>query len=161
MTEDNRRALSLVALLVLVAGVIALTAWSVTQWVDTGNRITIAERDAELPPAADPARYLLTAASRAQARADLQTRLNEMARVNGVTLSRFDTAPAADTDTLLMTSEVEVSGSIGEIAAFLHAVESTVPALIVTEAALRPAREEGELRLTASIEARLSPGAAQ
>lgn len=161
MTEDNRRALSLAALLLLVIGVIALTAWSATSWISTGNRITVAERDAELPPAADPARYLLTAASRAQARADLQTRLNEMARVNGVTLSRFDTEPAADTDALLMSSEVEVSGSIGEIAAFLHSVESTTPALIVTEAALRPARDEGQLRLTASIEARLSPGAAE
>lgn len=161
MTEDNRRALSLAGLLLLVVGVIALTTWSVTGWISTQNRIAAAERDAELPPAADPQRYLLTAASRAQARADLQTRLNEMARVNGVTLSRFDTEPASDTDALLMTSEVEVSGGIGEIAAFLHAVESTVPALIVTEASLRPARTEGELRMTASIEARLSPGAAQ
>lgn len=161
MTEDNRRALSLAGLLLLVVGVIALTAWSVTGWISTQNRIAAAERDAELPPAADPARYLLTAASRAQARADLQTRLNEMARTNGVTLSRFDTDPASDTDALLMTSEVEVSGGIGEIAAFLHAVESTVPALIVTEASLRPGRTEGELRMTASIEARLSPGAAQ
>ncbi|MEN0653527.1 MULTISPECIES: GspMb/PilO family protein [Hyphobacterium] len=161
MTEDSRRALSLASLLVLVIAVIALTAWSVSGWVSTQDRIAVAERDAELPPAADPQRYLLTAASRAQARADLQTRLNEMARQNGVTLSRFDTEPANPDDALRMLSEVEVSGSIGEISAFLHAVESTTPALIVTEAGLRPARTEGQLRLTASIEARLSPGAAE
>lgn len=161
MSEDTRRLISLTVLGVLVVAVVALSVMAAGHWADLQSRIAVAENRADLPPAADPQRYLIHAGSRGVATADLQSRVTEAARVAGVTMDRRLPQPADQNDALRLIIDVEASGTIGEISAFLHSVESTTPALIVTEASLRPMREAGELRLTATIEARLSPGAAQ
>lgn len=161
MNAGTRRMIGLAALALFFAATIALTAWSAASWIGMGRRIEMAEARAELPPAADPARYLLIAPSRAEASGDLQERLNEAASAAGLTLSRVTIAPVDTSDTGRMAAEIETSGSMGELAAFLHAVESSLPALIVPEASLRPIREAEVLRLNARIEARLSPGAVE
>lgn len=161
MSEDTRRMISLSLLGVLIVLVLAATSIAIADWFAIQSRIAAAEASAELPPAADPQRYLLHAGSRGEASATLQSRINEVARASSVTVSRSRPIPADERDALRMAYEVEVSGTIGNIAAFLHAIESNIPALVISNAEMRPARDAPTLRLTVTIEARLSPGAAR
>ena len=159
MNEQARRTVSLVAIAAIIVVAAYLCGASVGQWFALNARIETAEAQAELPPAADPQRYLLNASSWSEATANLQTRLNEAARLAGINLSRTNIESATDADPLAMAAEIEASGTMSEIAAFLHTVESATPALIVETASLRPIRDSDRLRLTARVRARLTPGA--
>ncbi|HAQ35278.1 MAG: hypothetical protein CMF74_15240 [Maricaulis sp.] len=159
MNEQSRRTISLAAIAAIIVVSAYLCGVSAGQWLGLNARIEAAESRADLPPAADPQRYLLVADNRSTATADLQTRLNDGARVAGMTLSRTNFEAASDDDPLTVFADIEASGTLVEISAFLHMVESTTPALIVETASLRPLRDSDRLRLTARIRARLSPGA--
>lgn len=159
MNEQTRRLTSLTVLGVLMIAVLAFTAISVTNWLAIQSQIETAEARAELPPAADPQRYLLQAESHGVAGANFQSRLRDAAQTAGLTINRQRTLPAEDASDLRVVVELEASGEISEIAVFLHSVESTTPALIVATASFRPERSGSALRMTARIEGRLNPGA--
>lgn len=159
MSPDARRALSILAGLVLFLGSVVLLVSATLDWRATGRDIAVAESRENLPPAADPARYLISGASRAEATADLQGRLSEAARDAGIGLPGSVRFGQEDPDNpLQITIDVSADGDIEGLARFLHALESRLPALIVTRARLVTGDADTQLRLEIRIEARRAPG---
>lgn len=159
MSPDARRALSILGGLVLFLGSIVLLVSATLDWRATGRDIAVAESRENLPPAADPARYLIAGASRAEATADLQGRLSEAARDAGIGLPGSVRFGQEDPDNpLQITIDVSADGDIEGLARFLHALESRLPALIVTRARLVTGDADAQLRLEIRIEARRAPG---
>lgn len=137
---------------------IVLTVIAVGNWSSTNDQIAMAEANSGLPPAADPARYLISGSSRAESSADLQDRLDGAATDAGLDVSSIRIAPVVDANPLHMTVDVAASGGMREIAIFLHAVESSLPALIVSSTRISPTDTEDMLQLEVRIEAQRSPG---
>lgn len=159
MTPAARRLVALAAGAVLFFGSLGVLVLTALDWRALGQDITLAERRDSLPPAADPARYLITGASRAEATADLQGRLSEAAREAGIGAPGSVRFSAEDSDDpLKITIDVTAEGGMDGLARFLHALESRLPALIVSRARLVPGNEDGQLRLEIRIEARRAPG---
>jgi len=159
MSPDARRSLSILAGLVLFLGSLVLVVTAVLDWRATGQDIVTAESRENLPPAADPARYLIAGSSRAEATADLQGRLSEAARDAGIGLPGSVRFGQENPDNpLQITIDVTAEGDIEGLARFLHALESRLPALIVTRARLIAGDTDSQLRLEVRIEARRAPG---
>ncbi len=158
MTPDIRRLVSLIAIgLVLV---ISLTGFgvSLTGWMGVRSDIDQALADQDVPPAADPARYLSPGESHAVAGSNLQTRLNEAARNAGLTTGRVNISPVNAADPLAVVVDFQAEGEMDNLARLLHSMEASLPALIVEEVRLTPVRNSSRLQLTATIRARREPG---
>jgi len=158
MNPDIQKILSLGLGAATLIVSIVLVVMAIGNWTSTNNQIAVAEANSGLPPAADPARYLVTGSSRAESSADLQDRLEGAATDAGLDVSSIRIAPVVDANPLHMTVDVAASGGMREIAIFLHAVESSLPALIVSRTRISPTDAEDRLQLEVRIEAQRSPG---
>lgn len=158
MTPDIRRLVSLIAIgLVLVISLIGFGV-SLTGWMDVQSDIAQALADQDVPPAADPARYLSPGESHAVAGSNLQTRLNEAARNADLTTGRVNISPVNSADPLAVVVDFQAEGEMDNLARLLHSMEASLPALIVEEVRLTPVRNSSRLQLTATIRARREPG---
>lgn len=158
MTPDIRRLVSLLAIGLIL--ILSLTGFAVTLtgWLDVQSDIEQAISDQEVPPAADPARYLSPGESHAVAGSNLQTRLNEAARGAGLTTGRVNISPVDTADPLAVVVDFQAEGEMDNLARLLHRIEASLPALIVEEVRLTPIRDSSRLQLTATIRARREPG---
>tara|TARA_R110002072_G_scaffold94046_2_gene208179 strand:+ start:2856 stop:3341 length:486 start_codon:yes stop_codon:yes gene_type:complete len=157
MNASTQRALALAAGLVLLTGSIILLALSTMNWTGLTADLEVARAQEGRPPAADPARYLVAGTSRAEATADLQARLSDAASAAGIELSSFRFAPADENSPLHLTVDVEAQGDMIGLGRFLHQVESSLPALIISRTRIAPGSADDRLRLEVRIEAQRSP----
>jgi len=159
MNAEARRTLALASGSIILIASLVMLVMSALNWFSVNERISVAEANSGLPPAADPARYLVTGSSRAESSADLQARLENAAAEAGIELASVRIAPEDAANPLHMTVDLQTTGTMVELATFLHAVESRLPALIVSRTRILPNGDDGSLRLIARIEAQRTPGA--
>jgi len=157
MNPDIQKIIALVTGALVLLGSILLVIMAIGHWSTMNDEIAVAEVNSTLPPAADPARYLVSGSSRAESSADLQARLNGIATDAGLDVSRIRIAPQDTSNPLHMTVDVEADGEMAQIATFLHAIEASLPALIISRTRITPTDTDGMLQLEVRVEAQRSP----
>lgn len=161
MRDGVRKWISFAALFVGVLVATVFLASSVSNWLIVQAQIEQAIAEQSVPPAADPARYLIPGENGAVASSNLQTMLNDAARRAGATTSRSQLDQGVGNNPLMMALNFEAEGEMEDLAALLHTLESGVPAIIVEEARLSPIRNSSRLQLRARLIAHREPGAPQ